>query len=117
MSTTVRPRMSMMLRQLVGRNVRCRRQKLELTLQAAAEYSGIHWRHWQKIEGGEVNATLETLARVARALGVETYMLLQQAIPLPRNHTALTSLQPHEDPGSREGTGRRRAEDEKCAGP
>jgi hypothetical protein len=37
----------------------------------------MHWRHWQKIESGEVNATLRTLARVGAALGVDPAELLR----------------------------------------
>lgn len=36
----------------------------------------MHWRHWQKIEAGEVNATLHTLSRLCDALSVDVRDLL-----------------------------------------
>jgi transcriptional regulator with XRE-family HTH domain len=33
-------------------------------------------RHWQKIEAGEINVTLNTLAKLAQALGVDPADLL-----------------------------------------
>jgi hypothetical protein len=35
----------------------------------------MHRRHWQKLENGEVNASLSTLAAVSVALGVDTTAL------------------------------------------
>ena len=37
----------------------------------------MHWRHWQKIEAGEVGITLRTLAKLSVALGVEPFELLR----------------------------------------
>ncbi len=31
----------------------------------------MHWRHWQKVEAGEVGVTLRTVAKLAVALDVE----------------------------------------------
>lgn len=42
----------------------------------AAERAGMHWRLWQKIEAGDTNATLQTLVRLAKALGVDAADLL-----------------------------------------
>lgn len=47
-----------------------------LTLEQAAERAGMYWRHWQKVEAGEVNATLRTLERLAAALGVDAGALI-----------------------------------------
>jgi hypothetical protein len=47
-----------------------------LTVEAASELAGMHWRHWQKLEAGEVNATLRTLARLGDALGTSPRELL-----------------------------------------
>jgi len=63
-------------RLILARNVRRRRNALKLTLAAASERVHLHWRHWQKIEAGDVNVTLDTLVRVAGALGVELHVLL-----------------------------------------
>ncbi len=43
---------------------------------AAAESVDLHWRLWQKIEGGDTNITLWTLMRVADALDVDPRELL-----------------------------------------
>jgi transcriptional regulator with XRE-family HTH domain len=53
----------------LGRNIRDRRLAMHLGLESASERAeGVHWRHWQKIEAGEVNITLRTLTRIATAL-------------------------------------------------
>ena len=84
MNVKRRDPMVVTLRQWIGRNVRYHRKTRGLTIQTAAEFAGIHWRHWQKIEAGEVNATLETLAGIAKAFGVHVYVLLLPVIcPLP----------------------------------
>ena len=62
------------------RNVRTLRHAVNLTVEAAAARADVHWRHWQKIEAGEVNATLATITKVASALGVDPQHLL-----LPRS--------------------------------
>jgi len=57
--------------QRVACNVRLLRADRLLSLTQAAALAGIHWRHWQKIEGAQVNLTLQTLVRVARAMSVD----------------------------------------------
>ena len=60
----------------VGRRIRARRKELHLSAKRASERAdGINHRHWQKIEAGEVNITLNTLVRVAKALRVDPYEL------------------------------------------
>ena len=71
---------SIRLRRLLSRSVRRRRERMNLTLETASQRSGVHWRHWQKIEAAEVNVTLETLARVAKALDVHVYSLLRPEV-------------------------------------
>jgi transcriptional regulator with XRE-family HTH domain len=65
----------------LGINVRARRTAALLTLQNAARRAEIHWRHWQKIEAGQINATLFTLKRVAHALNVSPADLLRDPPP------------------------------------
>jgi transcriptional regulator with XRE-family HTH domain len=48
-----------------------RRRELGLTQEGVAERLGIVVRQYQKIEAGEVNVTLRTLARLSSALGLE----------------------------------------------
>jgi len=38
----------------------------------------MHWRHWQKIEAGEVNVTLQTLVRLGESLNVDPSDLLRE---------------------------------------
>jgi transcriptional regulator with XRE-family HTH domain len=59
-------------------NVRTLRLASGLTLKKAAERSEMHWRHWQKIEQGELNVTLHTLIQLAKVLGVDAATLLRE---------------------------------------
>ncbi len=61
----------------IAGNVKARRLQMGLTMAEAGAKVGIHWRHWQKVEAREVNVTVETLARIARALRVEASALLR----------------------------------------
>ena len=63
-------------RRILAGNVRRRRHELKLTLKAVSQQAQMHWRHWQKIEAGETNVTLDTLVRMAGALRVELHVLL-----------------------------------------
>jgi transcriptional regulator with XRE-family HTH domain len=47
------------------------------TLEVASIAAGMHWRHWQKIEACEGNATLKTLFKMAKGLGVKPATLLE----------------------------------------
>jgi transcriptional regulator with XRE-family HTH domain len=53
------------------------REEAGLTLEEAAHSGGLHWRHWQKVEAGEVNLTLASLVRLAAALGADPAKLLE----------------------------------------
>jgi transcriptional regulator with XRE-family HTH domain len=64
------------LRTLLAANVRRLRQKRGLTTEESAERAHLHARHWQKVEAGEVNATLATLSRIADVLDVTVAELL-----------------------------------------
>jgi len=64
------------LRERLAVQVRALRIEQELTLRMAAERAGLFWRHWQKVEAGEVNVTLHTLMRVALALSKSPAELL-----------------------------------------
>lgn len=65
------------LRKRLATTVRALRKKLGLTLKVAAERAEMHWRHWQKIEAAEVNATLMTLVRLGDALAIDPRDLLR----------------------------------------
>jgi len=45
-------------------------------MREAAERAEIPLRQWQRVEAGEVNATLKTIARAAHALRVDARDLL-----------------------------------------
>jgi len=61
-----------------------------ITVEEAAHRGGLHWRHWQKVEAGEVNVTLETLALLADALQASISDLVRRA-PSPQDGNASTS--------------------------
>ena len=54
----------------IAKRVRARRLDLGLSQEQFAERADLDVRHVQKIEAGESNATLETLLKVSRALGM-----------------------------------------------
>ena len=68
------------LRRRLSLNVRAFRNAAGLTLKVVAERAEMHWRHWQKIEAGQVNATLQTLVRIADALSIDPVDLLQTPV-------------------------------------
>jgi XRE family transcriptional regulator, regulator of sulfur utilization len=68
---------SVELRRRLAANVRRLRTAAPLTIKQAAGRAEVHWRHWQKIEAAENNATLATLIRVAEALNVTVAELLE----------------------------------------
>lgn len=69
------------LRKRLAVNVRALRTSANLTLKQAAERAELHWRHWQKIEAAETNATMLTLSRLADALNVDPADLLSAEAP------------------------------------
>ena len=66
------------LRRRLGSNVRALRTSTRLTLKKAAARGEMHWRHWQKIEAAQTNATLFTLLRLAEVLNVQPGDLLRE---------------------------------------
>jgi transcriptional regulator with XRE-family HTH domain len=69
------------LRRHISINVRTFRHVAGLTLKAASERAGIHWHQWQQIEAGTVGITIDTLARLAMALGVDASELVREPAP------------------------------------
>ena len=64
------------LRKRVARNLARLRAEQGLTFEQLGQCSGLHLRHLQKIEAGESNVTLMTLARLADGLGVDGLELM-----------------------------------------
>lgn len=64
------------LRLCIGQNVARLRMKHGLSRVELGVRTGLHWRHVQRIEAGEVNVTLSTLARLGAALNVEPTALM-----------------------------------------
>jgi transcriptional regulator with XRE-family HTH domain len=58
-------------------NVRALRTQRQWTQEFAASQFGMHSRHLQKIESGNVNFTAHTIARIAAAFDVEPARLFQ----------------------------------------
>jgi transcriptional regulator with XRE-family HTH domain len=74
------------IRHRLSINVRTLRNSATLTLKKSSERAEMHWRHWQKIEAGQVNITLQTLVRLAEVLGTDPSDLLRE--PPPREPKA-----------------------------
>jgi transcriptional regulator with XRE-family HTH domain len=62
---------------LLAGNVRRLREKAGWTQEQAADAMEIATRHYQKIEAGDVNVTVATLARVAKAFQVDVQSLFE----------------------------------------
>lgn len=67
------------LRRRLAANLRDLRQRQSMTQEELAERTGLASRHIQKLEAGEVNATLKTVALIAEGLGIEPDELLGRA--------------------------------------
>jgi transcriptional regulator with XRE-family HTH domain len=84
------------LRKRLARNVKGCREAMGLTPNAAAERAGMHWRHWRKIEAAELNATIGTLRKLSKALGVDPFTLLCE----PPERSAARGARPRREKGS-----------------
>ena len=65
------------IRQRLARRMRELRAGQGLTQEATAHRAGLIVRHFQKIEAGQVNITLRSLAKLAAALDVDVGELLR----------------------------------------
>lgn len=54
----------------LGQRIREIRIAARMTQEKTAQAAGVTFKHYQTIEGGKTNATVTTLAAIARALGV-----------------------------------------------
>lgn len=61
-----------------GANVRRWRRRRQLTQEGLIELTGMDIRFLQRVEGGAINARLDTIVRLAEALMVEPSALLRR---------------------------------------
>jgi transcriptional regulator with XRE-family HTH domain len=66
---------------VVAKNIRLRRESIPLSQEALADICGLHRTYIGAIERGERNVTVNTLARVAEALGCSAIDLLSPQNP------------------------------------
>lgn len=65
------------VRKKVGANVRLFREKAEVSQEELADRSGLHRTYISGVERGVRNPTVLVLAKIAKALGVELFMLVK----------------------------------------
>jgi len=73
------------LAQEFGRRVRQRRLELNLSQEKLAELASLHWTFVGQVERGRRNLTLHNIVKIAKALGVDSGVLMQglQDIDIP----------------------------------
>ena len=64
-------------RKIVAKNVRRFRQKLGLTQEGLAEKADMHWTYVSGVERCKYNISLESIVRLAKALGCLPHELLK----------------------------------------
>jgi transcriptional regulator with XRE-family HTH domain len=64
-------------RRVLGQNVRRFRQRLEWSQEKLAERADMHWTFISGVERGRYNISLDSLVRLAKALGRRPYELLK----------------------------------------
>jgi transcriptional regulator with XRE-family HTH domain len=67
------------LRAALGQVIRAERTKRGLTQQQLAEKSGLHYTYVSMLERGQRNPSIEIVAALGQALGVEGSSLLRKA--------------------------------------
>jgi DNA-binding Xre family transcriptional regulator len=69
------------LRQRLRANLRVHRLAASLSVREASALAQMHVRHWQKIEAGKVNVSLQTLAKLCLVLKITPSDLLGEPPP------------------------------------
>ena len=69
--------MDVSYRKLFAKNVRKNRKKLSLTQEGLAEKADMHWTFISGVERCKYNVSLETIVRLAKALGCPPHQLLK----------------------------------------
>lgn len=65
------------LRLRLGRNILAIRKDKKWTQEEAAHRIGLHFRHLQKLEYGEANVTLDTVAKLSKGFAVDVIDLFK----------------------------------------
>lgn len=68
---------------VLGRTIRAHRLACGLSQEQLAEASQLHWTYISQIERGKRNLTVDALVRIAGALGLPAWRLLQEALVTP----------------------------------
>ena len=66
----------MKAQEIFGKNIRSFRVKKQLSQEVLAERAGLHRTYIGMVERGEKNVTLESMSKLAKALGVKVVALL-----------------------------------------
>lgn len=66
----------MNIRQIIGENVRCFRNKMNWSQEALGAQTGLHHDYLGRLERGRVNISVENLLKIAQALNVDPHLLL-----------------------------------------
>jgi transcriptional regulator with XRE-family HTH domain len=64
-------------REEIGRNLKRARCRIGLKQVEVAVVANVGYRHYQKLEAGRVNVTIETLCRLARAFKTKVSKLVR----------------------------------------
>ena len=68
-----------MMKENFGRNLKYQRKRRELTQEEAAELCELSPKYWGKLERGEAAATVDTLEKIAMAMGMSVGDLLEDS--------------------------------------
>ncbi len=68
----------MMLRDILGKNVRYHRAQRKLTQEQAAELCNMSSKYWGKIERGDQAATIDIIAKISAGLNIPAEDLLAE---------------------------------------
>lgn len=68
------------LREVVRDNILSYRKSQRMTQTVAAQRAGVSQSHWARLEAGEMTPSLESLAKIANALGIHPDELLRPRV-------------------------------------